>query len=324
VQNRVVLSILAAALLSPPALAEGTGMIFVSNEKSNTITVIGPNHQVESTFPTCARPRGMMFHPDRNAIFVACGDDDIIALYDLASRKLLKRYREIPDPETFDLHPDGKHLYAVNEEDAVASAIDIGTGEVIASFDTAQEPEGVKVSADGKYVFVTSETDDMVHVIDAKKMEPVKDIPVGTRPRRFALTPDGKELWVSAELSGVIDIIDVATLTASARVDLQPAGIAKDQVTPVDVLITKDGAKAYVALGRANHVAVVDVKTRMVVAYVMAGLRPWGLALSQDESRLYVANGWTNNISVIDTATNRNLAEVPVGEAPYAILVDDR
>lgn len=321
---RLVLSILAATLPISPALAQGTGMVFVSNEKSNTITVIGPNHQVESSFPTCARPRGMMFHPDRSAIFVACGDDDTIALYDIASRKLVKRYREIPDPEIFDLHPDGKHLYAVNEEDAVASAIDIGTGDVVASFDTAQEPEGVKVSGDGRYVFVTSETDDMVHVIDTGKMEQVKDIPVGTRPRRLALTPDGKELWVSAELSGVIDIIDIATLTASARVDLQPGGIAKDQVTPVDVLITKDGTKAYVALGRANHVAVVDVKTRTVLTYVMAGLRPWGLALNKDESRLYVANGWTNTVSVIDTTTNRNLAEVPVGEAPYAILVDDQ
>jgi YVTN family beta-propeller protein len=105
---------------------------------------------------------------------------------------------------------------------------------------------------------------------------------------------------------------------------LRPSGIAKEQVTPVDVVITQDGTKAYVALGRANHVAVVDVKTRTVLAYVMTGLRPWGLALNGDETRLYAANGWTNTISVIDTATNHSLVEVPVGEAPYAILVDDQ
>jgi YVTN family beta-propeller protein len=155
-------------------------------------------------------------------------------------------------------------------------------------------------------------------------MESVKDIPVGNRPRRLALTPDGKELWVSAEFSGVIDIIDIATLTPNGRIDLKPAGIAKAQVTPVDVVITRDGSKAYVALGRANHVAVIDVKSRTVTAYVMVGLRPWGLALNGDETLLYAANGWTNDITVIDTATNQSVTQVPVGEAPYAILVDDQ
>jgi PQQ-dependent catabolism-associated beta-propeller protein len=317
------LAVLCLLAVAAPAMAKGTGLIFVSNEKSNTITVLDREHKVADTFATCARPRGMMFNPGRSAIFVACGDDDTIALYDIATKKLLKRYREIPEPETFDIHPDGKHLYAANQEDAVASSIDIATGEVVATFDTGQEPEGVKVSRDGKYLFVTSETADQVHVIDAQQMQPVKDIAVGHRPRRLALTPNGKELWVSAELSGVIDIIDIATLTAGTRVDLKPPGIAKEQVTPVDVVITRDGAKAYVALGRANHVAVIDVKTRAVTAYVMAGLRPWGLALNGDETLLYAANGWTNDITVIDTATNQPVAQVPVGEAPYAILVDD-
>jgi PQQ-dependent catabolism-associated beta-propeller protein len=319
-----VMYLVTLAFASHPGVAKGTGLVFVSNEKGNSITVLDGAHKVVETFVTCARPRGMLFHPDHSGIFVACGDDDIIALYDIASRKLIKRYRETPDPETFDLHPDGKHLYVANEEDSVANSIDIATGEIVASLATSEEPEGVKVSADGKTVFVTSETDNLVHVIDAIHMRPIKDVPVGSRPRRLALSPDGKELWVSAELSGVIDIIDTTTLASSGRVDLQPAGIAKDQVTPVDIVITRDGAKAYVALGRSNHIAAIDVKTRAVTGYTMAGLRPWGLALNHDESLLYVTNGWSNDVSIIETATSRKLIDVPVGEAPYAVLIDDQ
>ena len=65
---------------------------------------------------------------------------------------------------------------------------------------------------------------------------------------------------MSCELAGVVDIIDVATLTVTDKVAFRPAGFRPEQVTPVDLVMTADGSRAYVALGRANHVAVVDVR----------------------------------------------------------------
>ncbi len=315
----------ACAILFAPhhADAKNTGQIFVTNEKSSTITVLNLNHEVVDTFPVCSRPRGIKFTADHNGFFLACGDDDTIAIYDIKTRKLLKRFRDIPDPETFDLHPDGKHLFASNENDALVSEIDVDTGETIAKFETGEEPEGVLVTPDGKLVFATSESANVVHVIDPEKKAVIKTLLVGTRPRRFALTPDGKELWVSAEVSGIVDIIDVATLTNIARVDFLPPGLRHEQVTPVDVLITKDGSRAYVALGRADHVAVIDVKKRAVLDYVLVGKRPWGLALNNDESQLYVANGFSDDVTVIDTASLNSIISVSVGRIPYGILIDD-
>ena len=281
--SRAAMFAFAVFTLTECASAKGTGLVFVANEKSNTITILDADHKVVKSFPTCGRPRGMHFTADRNGFFLACGDDDTIALYDIATRKLIKRFRDIPDPETFDLHPDGRHLYASNEDDALVSVIDTETGTTVAEFETGEEPEGVLITADGKLAFATSEAANLVHVIDTAKAEVIKDIVVGTRPRRMALTPDGKELWVSAELSGVVDIIDVASLTTLGKVEFLPKGMRREQVTPVDVLITKDGATAYVALGRANHVAVVDVKSREVLDYLLVGKRPWGLKLNRDE-----------------------------------------
>lgn len=98
----------------------------------------------------------------------------------------------------------------------------------------------------------------------------------------------------------------------------------KEQVTPVDLLITRDGTRAYVALGRANHVGVVDVKARKVIKYVLVGKRAWGLALTADEKKLYVANGLSDDISIIDTGSLKVIKSVPVGLVPYGILIDDR
>ena len=163
----------------------------------------------------------------------------------------------------------------------------------------------------------------IVHVIDTDTAEVRADIIVGTRPRRFALTADEKELWVSAELAGQVDIIDTRTNKLIGDVTFLPTGFRKDEVTPVDVLITGDGQTAYVALGRANHVAVVDVASRKVLEYILVGKRPWGLALSRDQKRLYVANGLSDDISIIDTNSYKVLKSIPVGRVPYGILIDD-
>ena len=178
-------------------------------------------------------------------------------------------------------------------------------------------------SADGKTVYVASEAANLVHVIDTATRTVRADILVDTRPRRFALTPDGNELWVSAELAGVVDIIDTTTDKIIGDVLLLPTGFRKEEVTPVDLLITKDGGLAYVALGRANHVAVVDVKRRKVLDYILIGRRAWGLALGPDEKILWVANGLSDDISIIDTESRRVLKSVPVGRVPYGILIDD-
>ena len=306
------------------AAAGPTGVAFVANERDDTITILAPDHSVQAVMETCARPRGMHFSADRTEFFVGCADDDQIAIYDVATRALKRRIRGVSAPETFDLHPDGRRLIVSNEEDALATVYDVETGELLAEYETGEEPEGVQVTHDGRLVFVASEAANLVHVIDLDADEVIADILVDTRPRRFALTPDDRELWVSAELAGVVNIIDVATLKLIGDIAFLPTGFRPEQVTPVDLLITKDGTRAYVALGRANHVAVVDVPARKVLSYILVGKRAWGLELSADEATLYVANGLSDDVTVIDTGAMAPITTVPVGRVPYDVLIDDR
>jgi PQQ-dependent catabolism-associated beta-propeller protein len=323
----MVLRTIGSALLVSTALVgaavAATGNRIVANEKSSTLTVLDAQDKLVDTVPTCGRPRGMIFTPDRKQFLVGCADDNLIAIYEVATLKLVRRITNVAAPETFDLHPDGRHLYVSNEEDAQATVFDLETGEQVGAFDTGEEPEGVLATPDGKLVFVASEAANLVHVIDVDKQEVVKDIVVDTRPRRFALTPDGKELWVSAEVAGVVNVIDMATLEVAHTIEFLPKGMRREMVTPVDVLITRDGKRAFVALGRANHVAVVDVPSKKVTDYVLVGRRPWGLRLTRDERLLYVANGLSDDITVIDTSSLKALRSVPVGEVPYGLLIDD-
>ena len=53
-------------------------------------------------------------------------------------------------------------------------------------------------------------------------------------------------------------------------------------------------------LGRANHVAFVDIATKETVAYILVGNRAWGVDLSRDEKTLFVTNGLSDDMSIID------------------------
>jgi PQQ-dependent catabolism-associated beta-propeller protein len=312
-------------VLSASAEAKGTGYVFVSHEKTNNVAVIDPkqDYKIIKWIQTSRRPRDMKFRDSRRLIYVACGDDDVIDVIDVATLSVVDHIPTGPSPEMFELSPDERTLYVSNEEASSVQEISIADKTIVREIATGAEPEGVAVSADGKTIYATSEVTDMVHVIDAVAGVVTDNIVVGTRPRRFILLPNGKELWVSNELSGQVSVIDRATNQVSATLDFVPPGFRQVDVTPVGMTVTRDGSSAIIALGRANHVAFVDPISRKVKSYVLVGSRAWGVALSPDESTLYVANGLSDDLSIVDTTTRKAFRTVSVGRVPHSVLVDD-
>ena len=320
---RLLLSVLLGLCLAWPAFAKGTGLIFVSLERGNEVVVLNPDLSVKARIETSRRPRDMRFNEAHTFLYVACGDDDVIDVIDVATLQVVDSIPTGPSPEIFVFSPDETQIFVSNEEDSTMEMIDVASKTVIDRVATGAEPEGVINSVDGKYVFVTSEVADMVHVIDRAKSAVVKNIIVGTRPRRFVVTPDGSELWVSDELSSEIHVIDIATLTIKDALSFVPPGFRAEDVTPVGMAVTKDGSKILITLGRANHVAIIDAKSREVLQYVLVGSRAWDVDLTSDEKTAYVANGLSDDITVIDMATMTPVLSLPVGRTPHSIRVDD-
>ena len=94
-----------------------------------------------------------------------------------------------------------------------------------------------------------------------------------------------------------------------------------EAIQPVGILLIHDRKLAFVALGPANRVALIDAQTYEVKRYLLVGQRVWNLAFNHDESRVYTTNGISNDMSVIDVAAQRVLKSVPVGEQPWGVVV---
>jgi PQQ-dependent catabolism-associated beta-propeller protein len=319
---RLEFAALALAVLAGAAHAAGAGRLFVSSEKDNAIAIVdAAKLEVTASPVVCKRPRHMQLSPDRKLLYIACGDDQAVAVWDVAANKVVAKLDVGEDPEMFDLSPDGRMLYASNEEDSALTAFDLTSGKKAFEVKVGGEPEGVKVSPDGKLVYVTSEVAGVVHVVDVAGRKIVKNIPVGKRPRRLLLV--GGELWVTNELDGGVSLIRVADNTVQGRIDFLPPGMRSEDVTPVGMALSPDGKTAYVGLGRANHVAVVDTASHKVKGYVLVGRRAWGLAVSRDGSRLYVANGLSDDMTVVDTAAMKGIRTIRVGRVPHTVVVDE-
>ena len=181
----------------------------------------------------------------------------------------------------------------------------------------------MKASPDGSRVYVTSEVANMVHVIDPAAGKVVKNIQVGKRPRRFALTADGAELWVTSELGASVSIISTGDLSVVQTINFEVKGMRPDDITPVGLTLSRDGKTMFVALGRASHVAFVDVASRKTTKLVLVGKRAWNVTLNRDGSRLFVANGLSDDVTVIDVAQAKAIKTIPVGRVPYMVVVDD-
>ena len=148
--------------------AKDTGLIFVSNEKTNNLIVLDPKtYKVVKDIKTSRRPRDMHFSADRSKLYVACGDDDVIDIVDVAKLEVIGKLSTGPSPETFAIDEKRRRIYVANEEGSTLSVIDMDQNIIVHEVPTGAEPEGVFLSEDGKHLYVTSEVGDLVHLVDA-------------------------------------------------------------------------------------------------------------------------------------------------------------
>src|SRR5947199_6317826 len=85
---------------------------YISNEKSNTISVIDTDKlAVVKTIKVGQRPRGIELTRDGKFILVAVGDDDTIQMIDAKTHEIVGTLPSGRDPELFIQDPTGKTVY---------------------------------------------------------------------------------------------------------------------------------------------------------------------------------------------------------------------
>ena len=293
-------------------------MVLVSDEEADVVHIVdGRTGQVESRLKTGQRPRGLALSDDGRTLYVAASEDNRIEAWDLRERRRRRAYDGGSDPERFALSPDGKSLFVANEDVALISRLDLADGTIAWQAEVGPEPEGIAISPDGRLVVATAETSSTVHFLDAATGRSLGTAFVGSRPRDVLFLPARNEIWVSSELRGTIAVFDAGTLQPTGTIDLVPAFPDLENVQAVEMEVTRDGRRAFVAMGRGNKVAEIDPRSRRLVRHFPTGFRTWGIGLAPDESRLYAASGLSGELTIIDLVENEVAQTVKLGGKPW-------
>jgi YVTN family beta-propeller protein len=132
-------------------------------------------------------------------------------------------------------------------------------------------PEGFDVTPDGREIWVANAQDGTISIVDFQSKAVTQTIQADARSaNRLKFTPDGKVALVSLLGGPELVVVDVASRSVVKRLKIGH-GAAGIQMQP-------DGARAYVACGPDNYVAVIDLKTMEVVGKIDAGGEPDGMA----------------------------------------------
>lgn len=139
----------------------------------------------------------------------------------------------------------------------------------------------------------------------------------------LALPPEGIELdtniSVYEDQNTSLFLNWNADASITDRYLFSPVFYAKTEVPEVRTLLI------YVTNEDSNNVSVINRQLGEVVATIMVGERPKGIALGPSRERIYVANSGSNTISIIDPTTNKVEYNIPIrfGRGPEGIAIGE-
>jgi YVTN family beta-propeller protein len=257
------------------------------------------------TIPQTAAFLGVAFSPDGNSLYASGGNDDVVYRYEWKNGRA-----EIADTIALAVKQKNK--------------------------DGTRYPAGIGLSPDGKAMYVAENLADSVAVVDIATGKVRQRLATERYPYGVAVASDGV-VYVSAWGGSTVSVFRPTSSGALQPLDRVNAGRHPSAMT-----LSPDGSRLFVASGSTDRIAVVDTRTRSVIATLEdpppagphEGSTPNALALSADGRRLFVAEADNNAVAVFDLsaatsgvtnvppgATDKLAGRIPMGWYPAALAV---
>ena len=184
--------------------------------------VLGPKKQGE---PGRRYPAGLALSPDGLTLYVAENLGDALAVVDIASGRVTKRFPTERYPYDVAVAPDGTVYVSAWGGRSVHVFAATPTGDLVASggLAFARHPSALLLSKNGSRLFVASGSTDRVIVIDTKSRQVISELldpppegpAEGSTPNAFALSDDGARLFVAEADNNAVGVFDLSAATSN-------------------------------------------------------------------------------------------------------------
>lgn len=242
----------------------GTGKVYVSDEGSDTVSVI--SKESLSVVATIPLTRGSK-------------------------------------PHHIGQSPNGKFVYVAEFGTNKVAVIATNTDTLAAEFITgapAARTHAVWVTRDGKTLYVTNSVTNEIAALDALTGEPLWSLPVGNNPSEILVTPDGKTAYVSVRNESMVKIIDLIerAITGATFIGTQPdtLQLTNNQQT---LVVALRGIPAQVAYMDTDSLAVTwaDLPGATTGHHWLSANGRYAFVALEGPGRIAVIDGWDLSVA---------------------------
>jgi DNA-binding beta-propeller fold protein YncE len=185
----------------------------------------------------------------------------------------------------------GQRAYVTNIGSGTMTALDLAAGRKLTDLATGAGSEALALTPDGRELWVAARAAGELAIVNTDKLEVTTRLPLPGIPIRIAITPDGRTALVTCAGTAEIVAFDVATRSERARrrvdvpkasgADQRPlARLAPDSVLPIGLLVSGDGASAFVAATMGDVVVQFATESLEPLRTIDVGGEPDGLAVT--------------------------------------------
>ncbi len=186
-----------------PVIGPKNGLLYVTTELDNTITVIDPKSlKIVGTVPTGQAESHMLaISRDGKRGYTANVGPGTVSVLDLDAKKTLKIIPISKNTQRIALSVDDKLVFTSDQTAPRLAVIDAATNTIKAWVTLPAPGYGTAPTPDGKYLVVAVSKANKVAVVDLGTMKVTKTIDVPAAPQEVLVRPDGKVAYVSCDSS---------------------------------------------------------------------------------------------------------------------------
>jgi DNA-binding beta-propeller fold protein YncE len=237
------------------------------------------------------RPHGVAwFAPDRIAVTTE-GSKHLLVVEPESGRIVSAIATDQDVSHMVVVDADGQRAYVTNIGSGTTTALDLAAGRKLTDLATGAGSEALALTPDGRELWVAARVAGELVIVNTDKLEVAARLPLPGIPIRIAITPDGRTVLVTCAGTAEIVALDVTTRSERARrrvdvprapgADQRPlARLAPDSVLPIGLLVSGDGASAFVAVTMGDVVVQISTESLEPVRTIAVGGEPDGLGMA--------------------------------------------
>jgi len=190
----------------------------------------------------------------------------------------------------------------------------VDPAEAEAAIGVGVYPRQVVASPTGDAVYTANYETGDISVVDPVSQTVIETISLPCRPSTLAVSANGNAAYAVCRKDGQVVHVDLGSGTAVGQIPV---------TYPYDLALDAQGRFAYVTrLFFSRYLYVVDLQSQQVVATVVVGRSPKGVAIAPSGEYVYVADSGSGSISIVSTATRQLVGSIPVAAGPTTMTID--